>query len=342
MTRDDLNYLKTWFTEYVSNFYSDDPDYNHLIRLKEEHTIRVCCNIAMLGKELGITKHEMVLAETIALFHDIGRFKQYKTYRTFNDIVSENHARLGLRQIAIHRVLSVCTTAEKRLITRAIAYHNAATLPVNENGNTLFFMRLIRDADKLDIWKLFIDYCNEREKNHSSAIELGLPDDPVYSQRVIESLKQRRLVLMQDLKTLNDFKLLQIGWVYDLNFVPSFQTVQNRKYIEKLEETLPQSKEIKEAAHSFGPTTWQTLIKVEIPQAMPTIMAGVNQTTMMAMAMVVVSSMIGAKGLGYNVLIAINRTDIAMGFEAGISIVFVAIIIDRLTQSVGDKFKYDK
>ena len=59
---------------------------------------------------------------------------------------------------------------------------------------------------------------------------------------------------MQDLKTLNDFKLLQIGWVYDLNFVPSFQTVQNRKYIEKLEETLPQSKEIKEAvqqAHDY-------------------------------------------------------------------------------------------
>lgn len=247
MTRNNLKHLKTWFEEYVSGFYSDDADYNYLIKLKEEHTIRVCRNIAMLGKELGLSDQDMVLAETIALFHDIGRFKQYKTYHTFNDFVSENHAKLGLRQIAIHRVLSTCTTAEKRLITRSIAYHNAATLPVNENGNTLFFMRLIRDADKLDIWKLFIDYCNEREKKHRSAIELGLPDDPIYSQRVIESLKQRRVVLMQDLKTLNDFKLLQIGWVYDLNFVPSFQTVQNRKYIEKLEETLPKSKEIKEA-----------------------------------------------------------------------------------------------
>jgi glycine betaine/proline transport system permease protein len=102
------------------------------------------------------------------------------------------------------------------------------------------------------------------------------------------------------------------------------------------------SNEMKEAAHSFGPTVWQSLIKVEIPQAMPTIMAGVNQTTMMAMAMVVVSSMIGAKGLGYSVLIAINRTDISMGFEAGISIVFLAIIIDRLTQSIGEKYKYDE
>ncbi|MDL1969187.1 MAG: HD domain-containing protein [Deltaproteobacteria bacterium] len=247
MTRNNLKQLKAWFTEYISDFYSDDPDYNHLIRLKEEHTIRVCRNIAMLGKELGLSDQDMILAETIALFHDIGRFKQYKTYRTFNDLVSENHAKLGLRQMAIHRVLSACTTAEKRLITKSIAYHNAAALPVNENGNTLFFMRLIRDADKLDIWKLFIDYCNEREKKQNSAIELGLPDEPVCSQRVIESLKQRRLVLMQDLKTFNDFKLLQIGWVYDLNFVPSFQTVQNRKYIEKLEETLPESKEIKEA-----------------------------------------------------------------------------------------------
>ncbi|WP_432403502.1 ABC transporter permease [Wukongibacter sp. M2B1] len=100
------------------------------------------------------------------------------------------------------------------------------------------------------------------------------------------------------------------------------------------------SKEMVEAAHSFGSSTWQTLIKVELPQALPTIMAGINQTTMMAMSMVVVTSMIGAKGLGRNVLVAINRIDIAMGFEAGISIVFLAIIIDRLTQGIADRFKY--
>jgi glycine betaine/proline transport system permease protein len=100
------------------------------------------------------------------------------------------------------------------------------------------------------------------------------------------------------------------------------------------------SNDMLEAAHSFGVTPWQLLVKVELPQAMPTIMAGVNQTTMMAMAMVVVASMIGAKGLGYSVLVAINRTDIAMGFEAGISIVFLAIIIDRLTQGVSERFNY--
>ncbi|MFZ7120006.1 MAG: ABC transporter permease [Eubacteriaceae bacterium] len=99
------------------------------------------------------------------------------------------------------------------------------------------------------------------------------------------------------------------------------------------------SKEMKEAANSFGASPWQVLIKVELPQAFPTIMTGINQTTMMAMSMVVISSMIGAKGLGLNVLTAINRIDIKMGFEAGISIVFLAIIIDRITQGIADKYK---
>ena len=99
------------------------------------------------------------------------------------------------------------------------------------------------------------------------------------------------------------------------------------------------STEMVEASHSFGATSWQTLLKVEIPQALPTIMTGVNQTTMMAMSMVVTASMIGARGLGREVFQAINRIDIARGTEGGLAIVIMAIIIDRITQGVADKFK---
>lgn len=94
-----------------------------------------------------------------------------------------------------------------------------------------------------------------------------------------------------------------------------------------------------ESAQSFGSSRWQMLTKVQLPQALPTIMAGVNQTTMMALAMVVIASMVGAKGLGEQVLIAINRIDMALGFEAGISIVFLAIIIDRVTSGVANSFQ---
>lgn len=95
--------------------------------------------------------------------------------------------------------------------------------------------------------------------------------------------------------------------------------------------------EVVEAAKSFGSTKMQTLFKVQIPQALPTIMTGVNQTIMMAISMVVTCSMIGATGLGSEVLKGINRLESGRGFAAGIAIVIIAIIMDRLTQGIFKK-----
>jgi len=91
-------------------------------------------------------------------------------------------------------------------------------------------------------------------------------------------------------------------------------------------------KEMLEAAYAFGSTPAQVMIKVQIPQAMPTIMTGLNQTIMMAMSMVVTCSLIGANGLGMEILLATNRVEMGKSLLPGISIVIVAIILDRLTQ----------
>ncbi len=87
-------------------------------------------------------------------------------------------------------------------------------------------MRLIRDADKLDIWKVVTNYYAERDRQRNVAIELDLPDTPVCSQNVIDLLNSRRFIRMRDLKTLDDFKLMQIGWAFDLNFAPSFRELK--------------------------------------------------------------------------------------------------------------------
>jgi glycine betaine/proline transport system permease protein len=89
-----------------------------------------------------------------------------------------------------------------------------------------------------------------------------------------------------------------------------------------------------EAAEAFGAGPWKVLTSVELPLARPSIMVGINQTTMMALAMVVVASMIGARGLGLEVLLAINRIEIGRGVEAGLAIVFLAIIVDRVTAAM--------
>ena len=92
--------------------------------------------------------------------------------------------------------------------------------------------------------------------------------------------------------------------------------------------------EVVEASIAFGSTKFQSLIKVQIPQALPTIMTGVNQTLMMAMSMVVTTSMIGATGLGMEVLIGVNRVEIGRGLLSGTAVVIIAVILDRITQGL--------
>lgn len=100
-------------------------------------------------------------------------------------------------------------------------------------------------------------------------------------------------------------------------------------------EQVPQ--DLVEATEAFGSTTGQRLLKVQLPLATPTIMAGVNQSIMLALSMVVIASMVGAPGLGEEVYRAVTQLKIGVGFEAGLAIVVLAIFLDRITQNVGKK-----
>lgn len=93
--------------------------------------------------------------------------------------------------------------------------------------------------------------------------------------------------------------------------------------------------EFVEAGHAFGCTASQLLFKVQLPNALPSIMAGINQTIMLALSMVVIASMIGAGGIGNTVLTGIQRLDVGTGFEGGLAVVILAVVLDRITQSFG-------
>ena len=98
-------------------------------------------------------------------------------------------------------------------------------------------------------------------------------------------------------------------------------------------------REVLEASRAFGATSRQQLFGVQLPLALPNIMAGINQTTMMALSMVVIASMIGARGLGYEVLLGINRLEVGRGLLAGLGIVVLAVLFDRITQSYGHRMR---
>lgn len=96
-------------------------------------------------------------------------------------------------------------------------------------------------------------------------------------------------------------------------------------------------KEQLEAGQAFGATGWQLLFKVQIPLALPALMGGINQTVMMALSMVIVTSMVGAGGLGGEVLNSIQQLNVGLGFESGLCVVLLAMVLDRITQSVGTR-----
>ncbi len=243
---ENLTEIKNWFTDYVDAFKKGDPAIQENIALKENHTRRVCKEILELGKSLGLTEEELNLAEVIALLHDVGRFEQYARYRTFKDSKSENHAELAVNIIEEKEILKHICNDTRDLIIYSIRYHNYPTLPEGEKENLLFYSKLLRDADKLDIWKVVTDYYSRQDGKRNTALELELPDSPGFSEEVAHDLKNKKSVLMKYVRNLNDFKLLQAGWVFDINFEPSLETVKQRRYLEKIRESLPESQEIDE------------------------------------------------------------------------------------------------
>jgi putative nucleotidyltransferase with HDIG domain len=242
MNQADTQAVKTWFSQYVYSFKSSEKeDFLKYIVLKEDHSLRVCQEILELGRQLGLQDNELSLAEIIALLHDIGRFEQYARYKTFMDRESEDHAELGVKVLQAHHVLNNFSASLQDLILRVISYHNQATVTANETTACVFYTQLLRDADKLDIWRVLIEYYCQEDKRQDKVIALSLPDTPGISEHVYNDLIAGKAVDIRHLNNLNDLKLFQISWIYDVNFPPTFQAIKERRYLDLLYGSLPQS-----------------------------------------------------------------------------------------------------
>jgi len=243
-----LEKFKEWFDSYVAGFYGDDEYVNANIRLKDEHSRRVCDEMMYLADELGLDENQRAIAEVTALFHDIGRFEQFIKYRTYNDPKSVNHCLLGVEVLRKTNILDGVEKGEKTLIEKAIEYHGLRELPGNLDGDCLLFSRILRDADKLDIFYVVNCYYDEYESNPDAfRLELELPDEPWYSRDVLQLVLDGKKMDYRILRNWNDMKLCQLSWVYDVNYAATLRRIRERRYMEKIIEHLPDNEEIKRA-----------------------------------------------------------------------------------------------
>jgi len=243
--------LKKWVNQYINSFYCDDDFVNANIELKQAHTARVCDEMLYLTNSLSFEPHQEILAQAVALLHDIGRFEQFRKYRTYSDCKSVNHSRLGLKIIAENNLLKDISPDDRNIIEKAIEYHSLKEIPENIDSQVELHSKLIRDADKLDIYYVVLEYYKQYTDDLDSfRLELELPDIPEYSSELVNSLITGERFDYKKLKSWNDMKLLQIGWVYDMNFAATFIRLKERKYIQLVAEFLPEAEDIRNATQT--------------------------------------------------------------------------------------------
>ena len=243
--------LKTWVNKYIDSFYCDDDFINANIELKQAHTARVCDEMLYLTNSLSFEPHQEIVAQAISLLHDIGRFEQFQKYRTYSDCRSINHNELGLKIIAEHNLLEDINPDDKNIIEKAIEYHSLKEIPENIDTKVELYSKLIRDADKLDIYYVVIKYYNQYINDPDSfRLQLELPDVPQYSSELVCSLLKGEKFDYKKLKSWNDMKLLQLGWVYDMNFPATFTRLKEREYIQQIADFLPDTEDIRDATQT--------------------------------------------------------------------------------------------
>jgi HD superfamily phosphodiesterase len=254
MTRNDFQKIKDFFTLYTAKFWSLEPAFQKNIELKKAHSYRVWENSTDLAKSLKLKENDKFIIESAALLHDIGRFKQFEEYGTFSDKKSVNHAWLSTEVIKEENIISDISNEEQELILRTVYNHNKKEIPGELTEQEKNLTQILRDADKLDIWKVVTDYyCNKNEETNNT-LQLDLPDNPEINPENYNDLMNERLVDINKLRTLNDFKLLQVGWIYDINFSRTIEILAKKRYLQIIFDSLPDNSmvnEIKEKINNY-------------------------------------------------------------------------------------------
>jgi len=241
MKQNDLEQFGRWFEQYVESFSSDDPLTQNSLKSRYEHILRTCQEMAYLTETLALDTPQRLTAQIIALLHDIGRFEQFTRYGTFFDHVSTDHGILGTTILCQTGALSHLALEEQETIKTAVKCHNRRALPGDLPESHLFFARLIRDADKLDIFQSALDYHQKRQTDSQDLDwEIELSDEPTCSPEVVNALLAGQQIEYCQLQTIHDMQLAQIAWIYDVQFAPAYQRLKDRHVLTRLTGLLPE------------------------------------------------------------------------------------------------------
>ncbi len=222
------------FKIYLKHFKSKNNTFSNPIKLKIAHTLRVVREIRFLAEHSNQDRITPDIAKCAALLHDIGRFQQYASFGTYDDRTSINHAALGVVIIDNFKLLALHPENQQKLIRKAIMLHNHEMVPENLDNTERILVHMLRDADKLDIWKVTINQ------------DMNKPIDNMVSPENLERLREFQKIPYAATRTMADMRLFRISWVFDVYFPQTIQAILSRGYIRQMFSKLPQTKQFAE------------------------------------------------------------------------------------------------
>ena len=244
--------LREAFTVYARTWLSGDPEQDKHLRLKMEHTFRVCDHATEFAAcEPALADREVSRAFKIAaLFHDVARFEQFATFKTFADELSYNHGVVGAKIILRQGFIKKESPSVRRLVLGAVALHNRLAPPDALPEKLRLVLSALRDADKLDILQVMEGHLKP-DGFPDSIVLLHLKDEPeAYSPAVLSSLEGRRTALYRDMRYYNDFRILLCTWLFDLHFPTALRIVKREGHVERIIDGLTALPEVREKARA--------------------------------------------------------------------------------------------
>lgn len=229
-----------WFAAFVLRHADGNGRLHPLLELKSAHSRRVGALCAELSAALNWCEEHRRAAGTLGLLHDAGRFPQFHRYGTFQDRLSVDHGRQGRSILETERVLSAFAPRERAAVLSAVAGHNARDLAEGLDPLSLSFLKLVRDADKLDILHVCTHALRTGEyRNYPELFSRLDPAGPP-SPDLVEEIRRRRAGSYERIRSLLDFRLVGLAWVYDINYVPALRMFVDRGLLAGILEGIPE------------------------------------------------------------------------------------------------------
>ena len=242
-----INYFQSWLRNYISNFYNQDEEQSIILQLKEQHIMQVFNYALKLCDILCLPDNKQNIAMIISLFHDFGFFENFLKQDSINTFTVDG-AKQSVRALNLNKILLRLPKSCRQAILKSIAFQNNNKIPERLGEEIIFYIKLIKDSIQLANWHFLIESYKKKNKNIQKFIEPDLPDLPDCSSTIINSLIENQVPAKTDITTLNDFKLYQIGQIFNIKLASSFAIVIKEEIIDKLFSILPKTKEVAIAA----------------------------------------------------------------------------------------------